>query len=250
MNIAQTIATELKIGLHQVDATIELIDAGNTIPFIARYRKEVTGGLNDEVLRNLDERLTYLRNLEEKKTSVIATIEGLGMMTEELRQQIEEVMTQVELEDIYRPYRPKRRTRAMIAREKGLLPLAEALLAESLEEPALKAAEAYVNPEKEVENAQQALSGAMDILAEMVADQADYRRFIRQQTMEEGLLVSSLKDAAADPDGVFKMYYEYQEQIRRAAVHRILALNRGENLKVLTVKIEAPVRRIHIYLKN
>ncbi len=250
MNINQIIADELKIGLHQVDATVELIDAGNTIPFIARYRKEVTGGLNDEILRNLDERLTYLRNLDEKKASVISTIEGLGMMTEELKAQIDAVMTQVELEDIYRPYRPKRRTRAMIAREKGLLPLAEAIAAESLEEPALEAAKAYVDPEKEVESAEKALAGAMDILAEMVADNADYRRFIRQQTMEEGLLISSLKDAAADPDGVFKMYYEYQEQINKAAVHRILALNRGENLKVLTIKVEAPTRRIMIYLKN
>ncbi|MDD7388825.1 MAG: Tex family protein [Lachnospiraceae bacterium] len=250
MNINQIIADELKIGLHQVDATVELIDGGNTIPFIARYRKEVTGGLNDEVLRNLDERLAYLRNLEEKKASVITTIEGLGMMTDELKAQIEGVMTQVELEDIYRPYRPKRRTRAMIAREKGLLPLAEAIAAESLTQPALDEAKAYVNPEKEVENPEQALAGAMDILAEIAADNADYRRFIRQQTMEEGLLISSLKDAAADPDGVFKMYYEYQEQISKAAVHRILALNRGENLKVLTVKIEAPTRRIMIYLKN
>ncbi|MCI7100432.1 MAG: RNA-binding transcriptional accessory protein [Lachnospiraceae bacterium] len=250
MNINQVIADELKIGLHQVDATVELIDGGNTIPFIARYRKEVTGGLNDEVLRNLDERLTYLRNLEEKKASVITTIEGLGMMTDELRVQIEGVMTQVELEDIYRPYRPKRRTRAMIAREKGLLPLAEAIAAESLAQPALEEAKAYVNPEKEVESPEQALAGAMDILAEIAADNADYRRFIRQQTMEEGLLISSLKDAAADPDGVFKMYYEYQEQISKAAVHRILALNRGENLKVLTVKVEAPLRRIMIYLKN
>ncbi|MDY2627912.1 MAG: Tex family protein [Lachnospiraceae bacterium] len=250
MNINQIIADELKIGLHQVDATVELIDGGNTIPFIARYRKEVTGGLNDEVLRNLDERLTYLRNLEEKKASVITTIEGLGMMTDELRAQIEGVMTQVELEDIYRPYRPKRRTRAMIAREKGLLPLAEAIAAESLVQPALEEAKSYVNPEKEVESPEQALAGAMDILAEIAADNADYRRFIRQQTMEEGLLISSLKDAAADPDGVFKMYYEYQEQISKAAVHRILALNRGENLKVLTVKIEAPARRIMIYLKN
>ena len=250
MNINQVIADELKIGLHQVDATVELIDGGNTIPFIARYRKEVTGGLNDEVLRNLDERLTYLRNLEEKKASVITTIEGLGMMTDELRVQIEGVMTQVELEDIYRPYRPKRHTRAMIAREKGLLPLAEAIAAESLAQPALEEAKAYVNPEKEVESPEQALAGAMDILAEIAADNADYRRFIRQQTMEEGLLISSLKDAAADPDGVFKMYYEYQEQISKAAVHRILALNRGENLKVLTVKVEAPLRRIMIYLKN
>ena len=250
MNINQVIADELKIGLHQVDATVELIDGGNTIPFIARYRKEVTGGLNDEVLRNLDERLTYLRNLEEKKASVITTIEGLGMMTDELRVQIEGVMTQVELEDIYRPYRPKRRTRAMIAREKGLLPLAEAIAAESLAQPALEEAKAYVNPEKEVESPEQALAGAMDILAEIAADNADYRRFIRQQTMEEGLLISSLKDAAADPDGVFKMYYEYQEHISKAAVHRILALNRGENLKVLTVKVEAPLRRIMIYLKN
>ena len=159
-------------------------------------------------------------------------------------------MTQVELEDIYRPYRPKRRTRAMIAREKGLLPLAEAIASESLAQPALEEAKAYVNPEKEVESPEQALAGAMDILAEIVADNADYRRFIRQQTMEEGLLISSLKDAAADSDGVFKMYYEYQEQISKAAVHRILALNRGENLKVLTVKVEAPVRRIMIYLKN
>lgn len=250
MNINQIIANELKISLHQVDATVELIDAGNTIPFIARYRKEVTGQLNDEVLRNLDERLTYLRNLEEKKNSVISTIEGLGMMTDELRGQIDAVMTQVELEDIYRPYRPKRRTRAMIAREKGLLPLAEAIAAEALEIPALQAAADYINPEKEVETAAQALAGAQDILAEMVADNADYRRFIRQITMDEGLLVSAAKDKEADPDGVFKMYYEYQELINKAAVHRILALNRGESVKALTVRIEAPVRRIMIYLKN
>lgn len=250
MNISQTIAAELKIGVHQAEAAIELIDGGNTVPFISRYRKEATGGLNDEVLRDLDERLTYLRNLEEKKSSVIATIEGLGVMTDELREKIDSVMTQVELEDLYRPYRPKRRTRAMIAREKGLLPLAEALLAESLEEPALQAAEAYVDLEKGVEDGQQALNGAMDILAEMIADDADYRQFIRQQTMEEGLLVSAVKDADADPKNTFEMYYDYQELIKKAPAHRIQALNRGENLKVLTIKIEAPIRRIHIYLKN
>lgn len=250
MSINEIIAKELKVDRHQIDAAIKLIDEGNTIPFIARYRKEATGGLNDEVLRNLDERLTYLRNLEEKKASVLSTIEGLGMLTEELKRQIEGVMTQVELEDIYRPYRPKRRTRAMIAREKGLLPLAEALAAESLTKDPLLVAEDYINPEKEVTSAEQALNGAMDILAENVADNPDYRRFIRQQTMEEGLLISSRKEEAADPEGVFKMYYEYQEPVRKAAAHRILALNRGESLKAIAVKIEAPVRRILIYLKN
>ena len=250
MSINEIIAKELKVDRHQIDAAIKLIDEGNTIPFIARYRKEATGGLNDEVLRNLEERLTYLRNLEEKKASVLSTIEGLGLLTEELKRQIEGVMTQVELEDIYRPYRPKRRTRAMIAREKGLLPLAEALAAESLTKDALLVAEDYINPEKEVTSAEQALNGAMDILAENVADNPDYRRFIRQQTMEEGLLISSRKEEAADPDGVFKMYYEYQEPVRKAAAHRILALNRGESLKAIAVKVEAPVRRILIYLKN
>ena len=250
MDINAIIAEELKITRKQTDAAVELIDAGNTIPFIARYRKEATGQLNDEVLRNLDERLTYLRNLEEKKNTVITTIEGLGMMTGELRAQIDACMTQVDLEDIYRPYRPKRRTRAMIAREKGLLPLAEALAAEALEVPALEAASSYINGEKEVNTAEEALAGACDILAEITADNADYRRFIRRLTMEEGLLTASVKDEKADPDGVFKMYYEYQEVIKKAAVHRILALNRGENLKVLTVKIEAPVRQIMIYLKN
>ncbi|MGN0266084.1 MAG: Tex-like N-terminal domain-containing protein, partial [Lachnospiraceae bacterium] len=250
MDINAIIAEELKITRKQTDAAVELIDAGNTIPFIARYRKEATGQLNDEVLRNLDERLTYLRNLEEKKNTVITTIEGLGMMTGELRAQIDACMTQVDLEDIYRPYRPKRRTRAMIAREKGLLPLAEALAAEALEVPALEAASSYINGEKEVNTAEEALAGACDILAEITADNADYRRFIRRLTMEEGLLTASVKDEKADPDGVFKMYYAYQEVIKKAAVHRILALNRGENLKVLTVKIEAPVRQIMIYLKN
>ena len=250
MDINAIIAEELKITRKQTDAAVELIDAGNTIPFIARYRKEATGQLNDEVLRNMDERLTYLRNLEEKKNTVITTIEGLGMMTGELRAQIDACMTQVDLEDIYRPYRPKRRTRAMIAREKGLLPLAEALAAEALEVPALEAASSYINGEKEVNTAEEALAGACDILAEITADNADYRRFIRRLTMEEGLLTASVKDEKADPDGVFKMYYEYQEVIKKAAVHRILALNRGENLKVLTVKIEAPVRQIMIYLKN
>ena len=250
MDINQIIADELKIKKSQVEATVKLIDEGNTIPFIARYRKEVTGSLNDEVLRNLDERLTYLRNLEEKKASVVSTIESLGMMTKELAAKIEAVMTQVELEDIYRPYRPKRRTRAMIAREKGLLPLAEAISAESLTEPALEAAKAYISEEKEVKTAEDALLGAMDILAEIVADNADYRGFIRDLTMEQGLLVSALKDEKADEDGIFKMYYSYEELISKAAVHRILALNRGEKLKVLSVKIEAPVRLIMIYLTN
>ena len=250
MDINQIIADELKIKKSQVEATVKLIDEGNTIPFIARYRKEVTGSLNDEVLRNLDERLTYLRNLEEKKASVVSTIESLGMMTKELAAKIEAVMTQVELEDIYRPYRPKRRTRAMIAREKGLLPLAEEISAESLTEPALEAAKAYISEEKEVKTAEDALLGAMDILAEIVADNADYRGFIRDLTMEQGLLVSALKDEKADEDGIFKMYYSYEELISKAAVHRILALNRGEKLKVLSVKIEAPVRLIMIYLTN
>ena len=196
MNINEQLAKELNIRLEQVNATVKLIDEGNTIPFIARYRKEVTGSLNDEVLRTLDERLTYLRNLEEKKAQVIASIEEQGKLTDELRKQIEEAMTQVVVDDLYRPYRPKRRTRATVAVEKGLQPLADMILSQAEGLDPEKEALAFVDPEKEVKSAEEALAGAKDIIAEQVSDNADYRSYIREQTFENGSVVSSRKDKA------------------------------------------------------
>lgn len=246
MDIQKIISEELKIKPAQSEAVIGLIDEGNTIPFIARYRKEATGGLDDEQLRNFDERLKYLRNLEERKTTVIASIEEQGKMTEDLMNKINEAMTSVALEDLYRPYKPKRRTRAMIAREKGLGDLAEYLLSDETpvapEEEALK----YVDEEKDIKTAAKALSMAKDIIAGDISDNADYRTWIRARTFEEGRLVSSAKDP--EEKSVYENYYDYDEPVKSVPGHRVLALNRGEKEKYLMVRIEAPVGSILGYL--
>ena len=246
MDIVKKIAAELEIRPQQVEAVIKLIDEGNTIPFIARYRKEAHGSLNDEQLRNLSERLTYLRTLEEKKEQVIATIEEQGKLTDELKAQILAAETQVLVEDLYRPYRPKRRTRAIIAKEKGLEPLAQIILAQEVTEPLETIAEQYVSEEKEVKDVADAIAGARDIIAEQISDNADYRKYIRDITREEGILTSTAKDEKAQ--SVYEMYYEYQEPVKKIAGHRVLALNRGEKEKFLVVKLEAPEERILTYL--
>ena len=246
MEIVKKIAAELEIRPQQVEAVIKLIDEGNTIPFIARYRKEAHGSLNDEQLRNLSERLTYLRTLEEKKEQVLATIEEQGKLTDELKAQILAAETQVLVEDLYRPYRPKRRTRAIIAKEKGLEPLAQIILAQEVTEPLETIAEQYVSEEKEVKDVADAIAGARDIIAEQISDNADYRKYIRDITREEGILTSTAKDEKAQ--SVYEMYYEYQEPVKKIAGHRVLALNRGEKEKFLVVKLEAPEERILTYL--
>lgn len=248
LDIAAKIAEELEIKKWQVEAVIKLIDEGNTIPFIARYRKEAHGSLDDEQLRNLNERLTYLRNLEEKKAQVIASIEEQGKLTEELKAQIEQAQTQVVVDDLYRPYRPKRRTRATIAKEKGLEPLADIILEQTTTEPIENIAGDYISEEKEVNSAEDAVSGAKDIIAEIISDNADYRMYIRNITMQEGFLISNAKDEKAK--SVYEMYYEFQEKLDKIVGHRILAINRGEKEKFLTVKIEAPEERIIGYLKK
>lgn len=246
MNILQTITDELQVKLWQVEAAVNLIDEGNTIPFISRYRKEATGSLNDEQLRNLSERLTYLRNLEEKKVSVLASIEEQGKLTDELRKQIEAAQTLVVVEDLYRPYRPKRRTRATIAKEKGLEPLANVILLQMTNRPLEVDAAAYISEEKGVASAEEAIAGAMDIIAEMISDEADYRIYIRKQTAKLGKIVSTAKDE--EVQSVYEMYYQYEEPVNKVAGHRTLALNRGEKEKVLTVKVEAPEEEILRYL--
>ncbi len=248
MDIIKVLAQELNIKPKQAQAAVELIDEGNTIPFISRYRKEATEGLNDEILRNLFERLNYLRGLEEKKQQVLQTIEEQGNLTEELRRQIEAAATLVAVEDLYRPFRPKRRTRAMVAKERGLEPLAQIILLQKTKKELLLEAEAFVDPEKEVNTPQDALEGAKDILAEYISDSAEYRTYIRQITMRKGKIVSSAKDAEAE--SVYEMYYDYEEPVAKAAGHRILALNRGEKEKVLTVKVEAPEEDIARYLEK
>lgn len=248
MDIIAKLAEELQIKVPQVQAAVKLIDEGNTIPFISRYRKEATGALNDEVLRNLFERLNYLRNLEEKKEQVLSTIEEQGKLTEELKQQILAAETLVAVEDLYRPYRPKRRTRATIAKEKGLEPLANIILLQMTDKPLEQEAEKFLNPEKEVHSVQDAIAGAMDILAEGISDEAAYRKYIRDLTMRTGKIVSVAKDPEAD--SVYEMYYEFEEGLAKLAGHRILALNRGEAEKVLTVKIEAPAEQILQYLEK
>ena len=238
MDINQKITEELGVKRWQVDAAVNLIDEGNTIPFIARYRKEAHGTMDDEQLRKLFERLTYLRNLEEKKAQVLSSIEEQGKLTPELRRQIEEAETQVLVEDLYRPYRPKRRTRATIAKEKGLEPLALLIVAQKISEPLEQVAAKYISEEKEVRTAEDAIAGAKDILAEQISDEADYRVHIRELTMKKGMLTSSAKDEKAE--SVYEMYYEFSEAIGKLAGHRILALNRGEKEKFLNVKVEAP----------
>lgn len=248
MNINKVLAEELSVREEQVDAAVKLIDEGNTIPFIARYRKEMTGSLNDEVLRALSERLTYLRNLEDRKKQVLSSIEDQGKLTEELKASIQAAQTLVVVEDLYRPYRPKRRTRATIAKEKGLEPLAQAILAQEAKEPLEKLAEPYLSEEKEVATVQEALAGACDILAEMISDEADYRMEIRKRTMKKGQIVSSARDENAS--SVYEKYYDASEPVSQIASHRVLALNRGEKEKFLTVKIEAPVEEILRYLEK
>ncbi len=250
MNIIKTIAKELSIRESQVDSTVKLIDEGNTIPFIARYRKEVTGSLDDEVLRNLDERLTYLRNLEEKKEQVISSIEEQGKLTEELRAQIENAETLVAVDDLYRPYRPKKRTRATIAKEKGLEPLADIIFAQENDKPIAEIAKEYIDPEKDVANEEDAIAGAGDIIAEQISDDAAYRKYIREFTMKNGVIISTAKDKESDEKKVYEIYYEYEEPISKVAGHRILALNRGEKGKILTVKIAVDKERITNYLES
>ena len=248
MNINRILAEELNVREEQVDAAVKLIDEGNTIPFIARYRKEMTGSLNDEVLRTLFEFLTYLRNLEDKKKQVLSSIEEQGKLTDELKASILAAQTMVVVEDLYRPYRPKRRTRATIAKEKGLEPLAKLILEQKTEEPLENTAKDYVSQEKEVANEQEALAGACDILAEMISDEADYRMEIRRRTMKKGQIVSSAKDEKAS--SVYEKYYDASEPVAQIASHRVLALNRGEKEKFLTVKIEAPEEEILRYLEK
>ena len=247
MDIIATIAEELGVKKSQVEAAVGLIDEGNTIPFIARYRKEKTGALNDEILRNLYDRLVYLRNLEEKKQTVLSSIEEQGKLTEELKAQILAAQTQVAVDDLYRPYRPKRRTRATIAKEKGLEPLANLIMEQQVSD-VFAEAEAFVNPEKEVATVEDAIAGAKDIIAEMISDEADYRTKIREMTMDKGRLVSSAKNP--EEESVYEMYYEYDEALSKVAGHRILALNRGEKEKILTVKVEAPTEDILRYLEK
>lgn len=248
MDIIKKLAEELNIGRHQAEAAVKLIDEGNTIPFIARYRKEVTGSLNDEVLRNLDERLRYLRNLEERKAQVIASISEQEKLTPELELKIKEAQTLVAVEDLYRPYKPKRRTRAMIAKEKGLEPLADTISLQMTKEPLELVAAAYISEDKGVLSAADAIQGAKDILAERISDNAEYRTYIRNATMNKGVIQSAAKDEKVQ--SVYEMYYNYEEPVKKCAGHRILALNRGENEKILTVKIAAPEDQILMYLEK
>lgn len=248
MDINQKVTEELGVKRWQVDAAVNLIDEGYTIPFISRYRKEVTGSLNDEQLRKLYERLIYLRNLEEKKEQVLSSIEEQGKLTEELKQQILAAETLVSVEDLYRPYRPKRRTRATIAKEKGLEPLAAVIMLQKSMEPLEKIAEAYISQEKSVVSASEAVAGARDIIAESISDNADYRSWIRKITMNKGKVISTAKDPEAE--SVYEMYYEFEEPAEKLAGHRILALNRGEKEKFLTVKVQAPEEEILRYLEK
>lgn len=248
MDINQRLTEELQVKRWQVDAAVKLIDEGNTIPFISRYRKEATGSLNDEQLRKLYERLVYLRNLEEKKEQVLSSIEEQGKLTEELKAQILAAETLVVVEDLYRPYRPKRRTRATIAKEKGLEPLAALITLQQTKVALEEEAQKYISEEKDVKTVDDAIAGAKDIIAESISDEADYRSWIRKQTMKKGKLVSTAKDAEAE--SVYEMYYEFEEALSKLAGHRILALNRGEKEKFLTVKIEAPEEDILRYLEK
>ncbi len=248
MDMIQILAKEMEVRPAQVEAAVKLIDEGNTIPFIARYRKEATGSLNDEVLRNLYERLQYLRNLEERKTQVRSTIEEQGKLTPELDKAIADAMTLVALEDIYRPYRPKRRTRATVAKEKGLEPLADLIWLQKLHQPLTEVAAAYLSEEKGVTRPEEAIAGASDILAERISDEARYRTEIRKRTKKAGRVTSTAKDEKAP--SVYETYYQFEEPVAKIAGHRVLAINRGENEKFLTVKIEAPTEEILRYLEK
>ena len=248
MDIIKKIASELEVQAWQVEAAVKLIDEGNTIPFIARYRKEATGTLDDEQLRKLHERLVYLRNLEEKKQQVLSSIEEQGKLTEELKKQILEAQTQVLVDDLYRPYRPKRRTRATIAKEKGLEGLANIILLQMTKKSLEEEAKDFLSEEKEVLTVADAMNGAKDIIAESISDEAAYRTRIREMTEKEGVLTAEAKDEKAE--SVYEMYYHFQEPVTKLAGHRVLALNRGEKEKFLTVKVEAPEDRILRYLEK
>ena len=248
MDIINVLYQEFGLQKWQAEAAVKLIDEGNTIPFIARYRKEATGSMNDEVLRNFYDRLVYLRNLEDKKQQVLSSIEEQGKLTDVLKQQILNAQTQVAVDDLYRPYRPKRRTRAIIAKEKGLEPLASLILLQMTEKAIEDEARAFVDAEKGVESIQDAIDGAKDIIAESIADNADYRTFIREITLKEGKLISKAKDTKVQ--SVYEMYYDFEEPVNKMTGYRTLAVNRGENEKILTVKIEAPVERILQYLEK
>lgn len=246
MDILQKLTEELQVKKWQVEAAVNLIDEGNTIPFISRYRKEVTGALDDEQLRRLDERLAYLRNLEDKKAQVLSGIEEQGRLTEELRLQIEAAQTQVAVDDLYRPYRPKRRTRATMAKEKGLEGLANVILLQMTNYPLEQEAEKYLSEEKGVASVEEALAGAKDIIAENISDVAEYRTYIRGVTLKEGNIISEAKDETQE--SVYETYYHFIQPLNKMPGHRTLALNRGEAEKLLTVKIEAPEEKILRYL--
>ena len=246
MDIIKTLTSELQVEKWQIEAAVKLIDEGNTIPFISRYRKEMTGSLNDEVLRNLNERLGYLRGLEDKKQQVLKSIEEQGALTEELRKQIEKAETMVLVDDLYRPFRPKRRTRAIIAKEKGLEPLAGIIIGGLSDGPIEDIAKQYIDDEKEVSSAEEAIDGALDIIAEMISDNADYRTRTRELTMKEGMITSTAKDDKKE--SVYEMYYEFEEALSKIQGHRILAINRGESEKFITVKVTAPQDKILDYL--
>ncbi len=244
MDIIGVLSKELNVKREQVEAAVKLMDEGNTIPFIARYRKEVTGSLNDEVLRSLSERLQYLRNLEERKEQVIGSIKEQEKLTPELEKQIRDALTLVAVEDLYRPYKPKRRTRATIAKEKGLEPLAALIRLQMTNRDLLIDAESFVSEEKEVASAKEALAMAMDILAEEIAEEAEYRTYIRDLTFRHGQIATSVKEKDKDEKSVYEMYYEFAEPISKLPGHRILAINRGEKEKILSVKVEAPEEQI------
>ena len=248
MDILQIITQEIGVEKWQVEAAVKLIDEGNTIPFISRYRKEATGTLNDEQLRNLNERLTYLRNLEDKKKQVLSSIEDQGKLTPELKEQILAAQTLVVVEDLYRPYRPKRRTRATIAKEKGLEPLANIIMLQMTNKSIEEEAEAFVSEEKEVASVAEAIAGAKDIIAEHISDEADYRIRIRELTTKKGTISSIAKNP--ETQSVYEMYYEFEEPVKKLAGHRVLALNRGEKEKILTVKVGAPEEDILRYLEK
>ncbi|OLR59980.1 RNA-binding transcriptional accessory protein [Anaerostipes sp. 494a] len=248
MDIIKILQDELGIRKNQVETTIKLIDEGNTIPFIARYRKEMTGALDDETLRTFHERLMYLRNLQDRKEAVIKNIEGQGKLTDQLKKEIEEAVTLVSVEDLYRPYKQKKRTRGMIAKEKGLEPLANIVLLQMTENPLEKEAKDFLDEEKGVETVEDALNGARDIIAENISDNAKYRTYIRKTTWEHGKIISVAKKP--EESSVFDMYYDFEEPIRKIAGYRILAINRGEKKGILTVKIEPDQQKIAAYLAN
>lgn len=248
MDIIKRLADEFKIRQEQAENTVKLIDEGCTIPFIARYRKEMTGSLDDVVLRELFDRLSYLRNLEEKREQVRALIGEQEKLTDDINAALDKAETITEIEDIYRPFRPKRRTRATIAKEKGLENLASFIMLQLASESVEKEAQKYVNAEKGVNSAEEAIEGAKDIIAEMISDDADYRALIRRLTYKEGLIVTKAGDENAE--SVYEMYYDFTEPVRKIAGHRVLAINRGEKEKILSVKLEAPVDTILSRLEN